>query len=134
MKTIKKIWFDGEWLYGLGNDGKQYRQSLLWYKHLLKATEEQREQYEFSLSGIHWPLLDEDVSFESFLYEDAEPKPSQRFFLSHPEINVAGFARRFGLNPTLLRNYVNGFKIPSDSRDAFIMQCVRKLGEEYTSL
>lgn len=133
MKTIKKIWFDGEWLYGLGDDGKQYRQSLLWYKHLLKATEEQRAQYEFSLSGIHWPQLDEDVSFESFLYEDAEPKPSQRFFLEHPEINIAGFARRFGLNPTLLRNYVNGFKTPSDSRDAHIMACVKELGKEYLS-
>ena len=39
MNKIKKIWFDGEWLYGLGDDGKTYRQSLLWYKNLLHASE-----------------------------------------------------------------------------------------------
>ena len=131
MKRIVKIWFDGEWLYGLGDDGKEYRQSLLWYKGLLKADERDRNTYEFSLSGIHWPHLDEDVSFESFLYEEAEPRPSQRFFLTHPEINVAGFARKFNLNPTLLRNYVNGFKTPSAERDAYIMSCIKQLGKEY---
>ena len=57
--------------------------------------------------------LDEDVSFESFEYEDAEPSALQRFFLTHKEINVAEFARRIGMNPTLLRNYINGFKKPS---------------------
>ena len=35
MNKIKRIWFDGEWLYGLGEDGKTYRQSMLWYKDLL---------------------------------------------------------------------------------------------------
>lgn len=134
MKRIVRIWIEQEWLCGQGDDGKTYRQSLLWYKGLMNASPEQREQYEFSLSGIHWPCLDVDVSFESFLYDDAEPKQSQRFFLTHPEINIAGFARKFGLNPTLLRNYVNGFKTPSDSRDAYIMECVRKMGEEYSSL
>lgn len=36
---ILKIWFDGERLYGLGDDSKTYRQSLLWYEYLLHATE-----------------------------------------------------------------------------------------------
>lgn len=39
MNKIEKIWFDGEWLYGLGDDGNTYRQSLLWYKNLLHATQ-----------------------------------------------------------------------------------------------
>lgn len=30
MNKIIKIWFDGEWLYGLGDDSKTYRQSLFY--------------------------------------------------------------------------------------------------------
>ena len=46
MMKIDKIWFEGEWLYGLGDDGKTYRQSLLWYKDLLKASKTERQEYE----------------------------------------------------------------------------------------
>ena len=75
-------------------------------------------------------LLDEDISFESFEYEDAEPSPLQRFFLAHKEINVAEFARMIGMNPTLLRNYINGFKKPSKEREQEIIEHIHKLGEE----
>ncbi len=134
MNKIQKIWFSGEWLYGLGEDGKTYRQSLLWYKGLLHANEEKRGRYEISFEGIHWPQLDVDVSFESFMYEEAEPSPLQRFFLTHEEINVGGFAKRFGLNPTLLRSYVNGFKKPSAEREKEILGYVRRLGDEYRNV
>ena len=73
---------------------------------------------------------DEDVSFESFEYEDAEPSGLQRFFLTHKEINVAEFARRIGMNPTLLRNYINGFKKPSKEREQEIIDHIHKLGDE----
>lgn len=78
---IEKIWFNGEWLYGLGDDGRTYRQSLLWYKKLLHVTDEQRKEYEIRTIGIHWSKLDEDVSFDSFIYEEAEPSEFQRFVL-----------------------------------------------------
>ena len=125
---IKKIWFDGDYLYGEG--GKTYRQSLLWYSRLREASEQERSQYTLSTIGIHWRNLDEDVSFESFEYEDAEPSGLQRFFLTHKEINVAEFARRMGMNPTLLRNYINGFKKPSKEREQEILDHIHKLGEE----
>jgi DNA-binding transcriptional regulator YiaG len=54
----------------------------------------------------------------------------QRFFLTHKEINVAEFARLMGLNPTLLRNYINGFKKPSKAREQEIMDFIHKLGKE----
>ena len=127
---IKKIWFDGDYLYGEGDDGKTYRQSLLWYSRLREASEQERSQYTLSTIGIHWRNLDEDVSFESFEYEDAEPSGLQRFFLTHKEINVAEFARRIGMNPTLLRNYINGFKKPSKEREQEILDHIHKLGEE----
>ena len=134
MKTISKIWFDGDWLYGLGDDGRTYRQSLLWYSHLRTATDEQRAQYEISTIGIHWHILDEDVSFESFLYDDAELTRLQHFFLTHPEINVSGFAHKYGFNASLLRSYINGFKTPSAEREQEILTCIEKLGKEYLSI
>ena len=133
MKIIK-IWFKGDYLYGEDDRGKTYRQSLLWYKKLRSATDEEREQYTFGFDGIHWRNLDEDVSFESFAYEDAEPTKLQRFFLSHPEINIAEFARLIGMNPSLLRNYINGFKKPSKEREQMIIENVNNIGKEYMAL
>ena len=87
-------------------------------------------KYTFGIGGIHWRNLDEDISFESFEYDDAEPSALQRFFLIHKEINVAEFARSMGINPTLLRNYINGFKKPSKEREDEIISRIHKLGEE----
>ena len=127
---IKKLWFKDDHLYIESDDSKIYCQSLLWYPHLREATDEQRSKYTISTLGIHWRDLNEDVSFESFEYEDAEPSAIQRFFLTHKEINVAEFARSMGMNPTLLRNYINGFKKPSKEREQEIMDHIHKLGEE----
>mgnify|MGYP002729637607 FL=1 len=133
MKIIK-IWFKGDYLYGEDDSGKTYRQSLLWYKKLRSATNEEREQYTFGFDGIHWRNLDEDVSFESFAYDDAEPTKLQHFFLSHPEINIAEFARLIGMNPSLLRNYINGFKKPSKEREQMIIEKINNIGKEYMAL
>lgn len=130
---IKEIWFDDAYIYGKDELGKEYKQSLLWYPKLLKATDEERGNYSYGLDGIHWRNLDEDISFESFEYEDAEPSGIQRFFLTHKEINVAEFARSIGLNPTLLRNYINGFKKPSLEREQQILDRIHKLGEEMSA-
>lgn len=133
MKIIK-IWFDDDYIYGSDEDGRTYRQSLLWYKNLLKADNVERAKYTFGLDGIHWRNLDEDISFESFAYEDAEPSKLQRFFLTHPEINVAEFARMIGMNPSLLRNYINGFKKPSKKREQMILDNIHRIGKEYIAM
>jgi len=127
---ITEVWFDAEYIYGKDEEGKEYKQSLLWYPKLRAASDEERAKYTFGFSGIHWRELDEDVSFESFEYEDAEPSAVQRFFLTHKEINVAEFARSMGINATLLRNYINGFKKPSPEREQEILDHIHKLGEE----
>ena len=127
---ITEIWFDADYIYGKDEDGKVYKQSLLWYPKLRQASDEERSKYAFGFDGIHWRELDEDISFESFEYEDAEPSPLQRFFLAHKEINVAEFARMIGMNPTLLRNYINGFKKPSKEREQEIIEHIHKLGKE----
>ena len=130
LMKIKEIWFDADYIYGRDEEGKEYKQSLLWYPKLRTASAEERSQYTIGLGGLHWRDLDEDISFESFAYEDAEPSSLQRFFLTHKEINVAEFARLIGMNPTLLRNYFNGFKKPSKEREQEIIEHIHKLGEE----
>lgn len=128
---IEKIWFDGDYLYGMGDDGRTYRQSLLWYQHLRRANDSERGNYTISTIGIHWRGLDEDVSFESFEYDDAEPSKLQRFFLTHKEINVSEFAKLLGMNASLLRNYINGFKKTSKEREKQILEQIHKTGVEF---
>lgn len=131
MMKIVKIWFGGEHLYGSDENGNVYRQSLLWYQKLKDASEEERNCFSFGFDGIHWRNIDVDVSFESFTFEDAEPSEFQRFFLVHKEINVTEFAKMANINPTLLRNYINGFKKPSRERENEILEKIHEMGRAY---
>ena len=45
MMVLKKIWFQDGRIYGLTDEGKTVWQSLLWYKRLNAATDEQRNDY-----------------------------------------------------------------------------------------
>lgn len=131
---LDKIWFDKDYIYGKDTKGNEYKQSLLWYPKLKEADDEERDKYKFAHDGIHWDKLDEAVSFESFTYDDADPSEMQKFFLTHKELNISVFAKRMGINPTLLRNYINGFKRPSVEREEQILNAIYELGKEYTSV
>lgn len=131
--TIKKIWFDNDHIYGEDENGKVYRQSLLWYPKLRSATDGQRSQYTFGFDGIHWRNLDEDISFESFGYEDAEPTKLQRFFLTHKELDIPEFSKLAGINAALLRRYINGFQHPSKEREKQILESIHAIGKEYAT-
>lgn len=133
MRKFQNVSFDSQYIYAEDATGKRFRQSLLWYPALLNASPEQRGKYEIGFTGFHWRELDEDISFESFEYEDAVPSMIQRFFLEHREINVAEFAKRIDINATLLRNYINGFKKPSSARERQILDAIHQLGREYIS-
>jgi len=131
MKLLNNISFDSKFIYAEDASGRKLKQSLLWYPALMDASAEQRNKYEIGYTGFHWRELDEDISFESFEYFDAVPSKVQEFFLVHKEINVAEFAKRIGINATLLRNYINGFKKPSAEREKEILDAIHQLGIEY---
>lgn len=133
MKKLCNLTFDSKFIYAEDASGRKLKQSLLWYPTLMSASEEQRQKYEIGFTGFHWLDLDEDISFESFEYDDAVPTVIQEFFLTHKEINVAEFAKRIGINATLLRNYINGFKKPSTAREMEILDAIHNLGREYLS-
>lgn len=130
---IKNIRFTDTDIIGVDESGKEWKQSLLWYPGLKNATTEQRNNYEVGFDGFHWRNVDEDVSFESFFYEDAEPTPLQRFFLTHKEIKISEFAKMVGIDATLLRNYINGFKKPSQAREQVILDGIHMLAREYAA-
>lgn len=127
---ITKIWFDDNRIYGLTDDGRTLWQSLLYYKRLRQASPEQREEYEMDDEGIHWDNLDEDVSFESFEYDDPEPKGISLLFLSHPELNAAAVGRRLGISQSLMAQYINGTKKPSKEREQLILNEIATIASE----
>ncbi|MDR0954875.1 MAG: DUF2442 domain-containing protein [Rikenellaceae bacterium] len=135
METkINKLWFEGDQLFILTDDGKTLWQSLLWYPRLRQATEEQRNNYRISFSGIHWPDVDEDVSFESFYYDNPEPVGISRLFLLHPELNASAVARRVGIQQSLLAAYIRGTKKPSAARENEIKAAIRQIGTELAAV
>ncbi len=128
--TAKKVWFENERIYIETDDGRVLWQSVLYYQRLKYATPEQRENYELGAFGIHWEDIDEDVSYESFEYEDPEPVGISRLFLTHPEINASAVARRMGMRQSLLAQYIRGIKRPSKEREQAILNTVREIGKE----
>jgi hypothetical protein len=48
-------------------DGRKVVTPLEWYPRLLSASAAQRAKYELMAMGIHWPLLDEDLSIAGML-------------------------------------------------------------------
>ena len=69
MKATR-VWFEGERIYIETDDGRTLWQSILYYQRLKNATDEQRNDYELGHFGIHWEEIDEDISYESFEYEN----------------------------------------------------------------
>ena len=64
--SINAIWFqDGSICIRMAS-GDARSLPLKWFPRLLNASQAKREQFELSPFGIHWPELDEDLSFEGF--------------------------------------------------------------------
>ena len=131
---ISKIWFENDRIYGLTDDGRTLWQSLLYYPRLLNAPDESRMEYELNAFGIRWEKLDEDMSFESFEYEDPEPTGISRVLLSHPELNMSAVARRMGIQQSLLAAYASGTKKPSAERADKILATIRQIGQELAAV
>lgn len=132
--VAKKVWFENERIYIKTDDGRTLWQSMLYYQRLMNATEEQRAAYELGAFGIHWEEIDEDVSYESFEYDNPEPTGISRLFLTHPEINASAVARRMGMQQSLLAQYIRGNKRPSAERAQAILKTVQEIGKELSAV
>ena len=65
--SAKSVRFDDNsmWVHLL--DGRVLSVPLAWFPRLLHAKPEQREACEISRTGLHWELLDEDISVAGLL-------------------------------------------------------------------
>lgn len=61
-------------------DGRTIAVPLAWYPRLANATVEQRSHWELAGggNGIHWPLIDEDLSTEGLLPVFDKPMSTTR--------------------------------------------------------
>ena len=73
MKSINNLWFKNERIFIETIDGEIKSQPMLFFPRLRQATDMQRAQWIESHFGLHWENIDEDISFESFTWEDDDP-------------------------------------------------------------
>lgn len=66
VNDISKIWLTSDAIWIETTDGRQASEQFRDYARLEKATPDQRSDYTTSHFGIHWPALDEDLSFAGF--------------------------------------------------------------------
>ncbi len=135
LNNILKVWFSDDKLSIETKDGVTKSLPLKWFPRLEKATAPQRENFELSHFGIHWPEIDEDLSFEGFFtYNkneiEAQKSEIQKLFAKFPELNISELARRIGISPTLMRHYACNVKQPSSERLQQIKEALHQVGRE----
>jgi Protein of unknown function (DUF2442) len=66
---IAGVRFDDQRIYVLLQAGREISVPLWWYPRLLRATPEQRTNWEILPFGdaLHWPEIDEDLDVQGFL-------------------------------------------------------------------
>lgn len=128
---VNKLWFENGNIYIENEKNEVLYQSLKFYPRLLVASDEQKEKYELWEYGIRWNEIDEDMSYESFYYEDTkEPATGiQNAFLSNPELNISAVARKMGIQQSLLASYIKGTKVPSKERKKLILDTIHEIGK-----
>lgn len=63
---LKRLWFTKSDICIETIEGKVLSHPLSWFPQLQNASIEERENYTLTPFGIHWPDIDEDLSFEGF--------------------------------------------------------------------
>ncbi|MDE6649611.1 MAG: DUF2442 domain-containing protein [Muribaculaceae bacterium] len=66
---IAKIWVTDSAIWIELNDGRRGKELFADYPRLRLANDNQRRNYRLSYFGIHWPEIDEDLSFEGFFHK-----------------------------------------------------------------
>ena len=129
MITVEKIWLTDNAVWIKTTDGLEGCERFSDYPRLKYATQAQRENFESDAFGIHWPEIDEDLSFEGF-FRTKKTNELYEFFMAHPEINASAVARRLGIAQSLLAQYISGTKHPSEDRLESIKDEIKKIGAE----
>jgi len=65
--SAEGVRFDNDSMWVELTDGRTVGVPLAWFPRLLNASAKELENYSLSPQGIHWELLDEDVSIAGLL-------------------------------------------------------------------
>jgi len=63
-RYVDKVWLDRTMIHILTKDGLVATSPIERWPRLAAGTDEQRQDFYLSYCGIHWPTLDEDLTFE----------------------------------------------------------------------
>lgn len=131
--VVDKIWLTDTEIWIHTTDGREACEKFANYPRLKFATPNQRANYTVNEEGLRWEDLDEDLSFEGFFHEK-KTNPLYDLFIAHPELNAAAIARRLGMSQSLFAQYVSGMKKPSEKRFSEIVETIRSIGRELSSI
>lgn len=68
-RRIDRVWIDAISVHAITEDGVQANYQFARWPRLAAATPEQLSDFYLTYGGIHWPQLDEDLSFEGMFAE-----------------------------------------------------------------
>lgn len=84
------------------------------------------------LDALNLAFEDEHITFEM---EDITLKPDlPSFFEFYKVINAKALSERIGMSQSLLSQYINGIKKPSENQTRRILSGVQRLGKELTAI
>ena len=63
---VRNVWLTSTSVWIELIDGRKAQERFSDYRRLASATDTQRQDFQLSHFGIHWPDLDEDLSYEGF--------------------------------------------------------------------
>ena len=132
LNEIKRIWVDDESINIETKDGKKAKEKFCDYRRLQNATNEQRQNYKTNDLGLHWPDVDEDLSFDGFF--NKRTCEIAELIKGNPIINASALARRLGIPQPLFAAYISGNKRPSLERIKAIKEEIRKVGRELAGI
>jgi len=64
--NIAKFWLTNDAIWVETTEGFKAAEKFADYNRLGSASPQQRENYVLSFFGIHWPEIDEDLSYDGF--------------------------------------------------------------------
>lgn len=76
--SATRVHFDQDSMWVDLSDGRILAVPLAWFPRLLHASVEQRKQLRISSRGLHWEVLDEDISIAGLLAGMGDQTTSQR--------------------------------------------------------
>lgn len=63
---VARVWLDDKSVWVELTDGRKAKEDFITYSRLASATDAERNSYRLSHFGIHWPEINEDLSFDGF--------------------------------------------------------------------